>query len=375
METAVANSNTGTEIAQPNTAPAEGQTGNATPGFSVNEDSAYDVDGAGMLKRVVENAQREVPTNPAAKKAEKATPEKRTLTVDKTNLQLTEEERDRWAQKGIANEKRWVEIAREKKEIQAASQRVEAMEAKLNGMIAQLEEKPMEALVHRYGKEKVRTFVEPFLAQEIKEEMLPEHEKAMRAKDAEIARLNGELAGVSGKKEQEAYGAEVQSEVVKAQEIIIKALNEQGIPRTDFTAAEMADHMIRGINRKIPYTPEQLASIVREDNILRVAALTEQYSNYAEECYKNKNMQGVLAAGEAMEDLLGPVVVKTLRYLDLARLKSGQPLVPQQILETPRTAQGESGEKKRPYMSEDAYAEERKRRAAAIDRGEAVSDW
>lgn len=376
MENAVANTGS-TEVAQPNTAPA---TEEASSGFSVNSpDHNYEVDDAGMLKRVVERAQAEVPTNPAAKAsakpAEKAQAAKRTLTVDKTNLSLTEEERDRWAQKGIANEKRWVEIAREKKQLQEAAVRVNEMEARLTGLLKQFEDKPIEALVQRHGKEKVRTLVEPFLAQEIREEMLPAHEKALRAKDAEIARLNGQIAGVQGQKQQEAYGQEVQSEIQKANEIIIKALNEQGIPRTDFTAAEMADHMLRGIQRKIPYTPEQLASLVREDNILRVAALTEQYSTYAEQCYKSNNLQGVLSAGEAMEDLLGPQVVKTLRYLDLARLKAGQPMVPQQILETPRVNQDTEKKTGSKYMSEDAYAEERKRRAAAIDRGEAVSDW
>lgn len=368
MANEVTHSNNVPAVTTPNT----DTTTEESSGFSVNEpDHEYEVDDAGMLKRAVDNAQKEVPTQPQAKKA---APEKKTLTVDRAPVEMSEEDRDRWAQKGIANEKRWVEIAREKKTLQQQAERVGQLEQKLQGMIEAFEERPMDVLVHRHGREGARKFVEPFLAEEIKAEMMPEHERALRARDQEIALLKGRLGQTAQTEAQTAHAKQVEAEVQGFSNIIIKALNEVGIPKTDFTAAEMADHMHRAMLNKIEYTPERLASLVREDNILRVAALTEQFSKYAEHCYKEQNWQGVIAAGEAMEDILGAIVVKTLRYLDLSRLKAGQPMVPQQILETPRATQDGSGEKK-PYMTEDEYATERRRRAQAIDRGEAVTDW
>ncbi len=139
--------------------------------------------------------------------------------------------------------------------------------------------------------------------------------------------------------------------------------------------ARMADHMHRFEKRNVKYTNEQLANLVREDYTDDIGHFAGGYAKAIEEAHSRNDVKAIMAIGEQLEGILGKPTAMALRRYDLAKLRSGQPAGSKPVVETSRVAQMKKQDSKRHYMSEDEYAAERKRRAQAIDRGEAVADW
>jgi hypothetical protein len=115
-------------------------------------------------------------------------------------------------------------------------------------------------------------------------------------------------------------------------------------------------------------------SLVKEDNNLRVSSLTHVYVSQIEDAKKRGDIAAVESLGEQLVGVLGEPVMYAIGKYHLAKMQRGQPAVPKQILDTPKVPTKQAT-KPRAYMSEDEYAAERKRRVAAMERGESVPDW
>lgn len=297
----------------------------------------------------------------------------RRIKVDGKEYELNEEQLLRFAQKGAAADKRFVDIAKERKAMEAMQETLSQKAEQIESFLQQLEENPIPFLTKKFGPQKAREIMEPFLAEQVREEMMPEGER--RVLEAERRAQEAEQRWQKHEEQQrlQAEEAEANNYAEHYQRTIIQALETTGLPKNEQTVAEMAQYMKRAIAKGYDYTPEQIANLVKEDNTIRIGAFAEPYVTQAEAAKKSGDTKSLIGLLEQVEGLFGRGFINVVRWGDLARLRSHQPAAPKPILETPRNTSDEK--KRKPYMSEEEWESERKRRVAAIDRGESVPDW
>lgn len=375
---------TGAESAQPAVA-----TGNEVPdtggGWSVNEPQELTVNEADTDRAVAEagkgskdaNAAHAPQEEPQAKPEAEADPKqpkvegegakKEKLVVKGKEYELDADKMKRFAQKGIHFELEQVERQKQAKVVAQREQQVAEREGHVKELVETLKTNPLEAITQLIGPEKARQMAEQWLRPQIEREMLPKEQQEVltwkeRAEKAEAWRQEQEQ--IAQDREVSAKADELQKSYSQT---IIKALEMKGVPKTDFTAAEMAQWMQRGLDKDIEYSPEQLADFVREDNIVRVGALTEVHTQAIETAKKAGDTEGILKAGEALSEMLGKPVVYAIGKYYLALATKGQPTLPEKVLEAPRTGatSGKSG-----YLTEDQDREERAKRVA-----DAEAEW
>lgn len=309
----------------------------------------------------------EKPKEPAAK---------RKLVVDKEEIELDEDQITRWAQKGIALEKKSYSIAKSDKEVKATQAAVAKREAELAETYEALKTGSFEVLEELHGPEKARELAEAYLRPKIEKEiqlseMSPQDRKVYDAEQRARA-AEERAAKIESTQQQEKMTAEEAQWSKHYQKVIIDTLKEGGVPQTDYTAAEVAAWIRRGKAHKIEYNPQQLAQLVKEDNILRVGALTKNYVDQIAESRKTNNVDGINSAGEALVELLGEPVMYAIAKYYVTKKVSEQPSMPKKIIDTAKTTQNDQPRKR---MTEDEYKAEIKRRAAAIDSGATPAEW
>lgn len=359
------------------------------PKWTVNEPDGTEGEGSGVesadegdqleqaIKKVEKKAFGKKPVEEKAEDSEeKPAPQKRKFKVDGEEIELDDETAARYTQKGIMLEKRGAEISREKRALQEQFAQVEQLKGQIHSFMESLEKDPVRYLVSKLGEDKAREIMEPFLAEKVREELLPEHEKVVLSERRAREKAEAELKQIRDSQNQEKMTKEEAQHLDGYKRLIIDALSIGGVPKTDFTAAEMANYIRRAEERNIQYTPEQLSTLVREDNVMRVNSLVGQYTSQVEAARKSGDKATVLKAGQALADMLGENVVHALAKYHLEKSRGVQPTVPKKTLDSPKLKEDPTKSRKGAYaMTEDEFREERKRRAEAIDRGEAVGEW
>lgn len=306
---------------------------------------------------------------------------KKKFKVDGKEYELTSEQQERFTQKGIFYEKQAIEMKKEQQAIGQRLEQLEAREAKLDRVWDALEKDPRGLMLQLHGPQKTREIFEPVLAEQIKEELLPEHEKAQLAMQRRAEAAESRLTEIQQENEQRAMQAQETEAATHFETVITQALQAEGIPKNDQTVAEMARWLkrVEARNEKLPegqqikVTPERLAKVVREDNIEKSRALVDRFVNKITEAKKTGNADEIVSVGEQLVEMFGEPVVHAIAQFHLARLRKTQPTVPKKVLETKRVEKPE--QKRGGYMDPDAYAAERRKRVAALDRGEEVADW
>lgn len=306
-------------------------------------------------------------------------PTKEKLKVGEQEFELDADQVKRFAQKGIYYEKKNADITRRERAVEER----EAQSSKSNdqgkAIMEALAKDPGGTLEYLFGdRNKAFEAIKPWAEQVVTKEM--EYEQNPHQKMIDEANARAERAERAIREREEAQQKqEIDSQTKTYEEqyvkTILSALEQAGIPKTDFAAAEMAGHMQRALARGIEYTPQQLAQIVREDNTVRIRALTQSLSTGILEANKSGDVDTVVKMGEQAVELLGEPLMFAIAKYHLAKLSKGQPIQPKTIFETPRVPVEGEQPKRRGYMSEDDFAAERRRRAAAIDRGEDVKPW
>jgi hypothetical protein len=303
--------------------------------------------------------------------AEKPPVHKHKLKVGDEELELDEESMKRWAQKGIHYEKKNYNTAKAEKEVKAKAEALAAKEAEVAEVYEALQsESAFEILEKKHGKAKARELAEKYLRPQVMEElelaeMTPDQKRAYIA-EQKAAELQKKIDDGEKAKEQEHLSAEEQKWTKHYQDTIIKALDSGGVPKTDFSVAEMAAWIRRGKAQKVDYTPEQLANLVKQDNIVRVDALTENYVNQINEAKKSGDQDSIVKAGEALVELLGEPVMYALAKYHLAKTNSVHKSLPTQTVDTPKV--DVSAPKKK--LTWDEERDLFRKRAAALARGE-----
>lgn len=297
---------------------------------------------------------------------------KEKLKVGQEEFELDPEQIKRFAQKGIYYEKKGVEAAKQQKALEQKAEALSQKEAQIESFLKAVTQNPGELLEQILGEQAFEK-IKPWAVSKVQKEMQFEENPHLRA--VEEAQLRAQKAQAElenfKKSQQEKLVSEQSAKIAENfQKTILDALNEQGIPRTDFTAAEMAAHMARALDRNYEYTPQQLAQIVREDNTVRIRALSDTIVNQIETARKNNDLDSVIKCGEKAVELFGEPLMYAIAKYHLAKMQRGSPQQPKQVLETPKTLKEDLknswGKNGRQYMSEDEYSDMRRK----IARGE-----
>lgn len=220
----------------------------------------------------------------------KAPTQERTLTlkIEGKEVSLPESEVLALAQQGKVSAQRFQEAARARKEAEM--------------LWEMLQNNPAEALKRR-GID-VRKFSEETLLKYLEQEqMSPEQKKAF-----ENEQKLREYEDRDKRAKQEAMQREyLESQQKFAQEYtthFIKALEESGLPRTDFTMKRMAELQLVNHKKKLNLDASSLAKLVREDYIREQKALF-----------------GAME-GDSLLEALGPDLVKKLSKAQIAKLRA-----------------------------------------------------
>jgi hypothetical protein len=295
------------------------------------------------------------------------TGEKKKYKVDGKVYELTDEQAERFAQKGIMHELRNREAANRDRAIAAKEQEISRREQEAQQVIEALKSKSLDALVELHGEEKTREMLEQWLRPRIEREMLPPEEQEKITWQERAERAEQRLQQQQQQEQERQIEEQSRGLEQHYQKIIVQALEEGNFPKgADLTpfAKEMAGWMERGLVNNIEYTPAQLVKLVKEDNATRVNTLTGTYVGQIETARKAGDMATVSKLGEQLVEVLGEPVMYAIGKYHLAKLSSrGLPetSVP---LSAPKTEAQKA--MKPPRMTEDQVREMRQQ----IARGE-----
>lgn len=167
--------------------------------------------------------------------------------------------------------------------------------------------------------------------------LTPEQRKLKEA-EAEIQRYRD---GEKQKKQQEEQTQLEQLEKYHAQnyeKIVVEALQGESLPKTEFTVRRMADLLIKNGQMGLELTPQQIATLVREDYQTEIKSVLGQTD------------------GDVLLKMLGDDVANKIRKADLARLKAGMPNLPKPTVDVAK-ADFTKKETKR-YKNMDQWREE-----------------
>jgi len=351
--------------------------------WRINEPAADETEDVSSMTDIIDKAQgnaglssKEANTKVAPADAEQQTKAsgKEKYTVNGKEYELDAEQSKRFVQMGIMHQLKNRDIANQAREVATRDQQARAMEQKVTQTLEALKQGSMDVLVELHGEEKAREIVEGWLRPKIERELMPPEQRQQIEHKERADRAEAELAQIRQSAQEKETNDKADGFVEHYQKVIISALDQGGVPKTAHTAKEMAEWMERGLDKGIEYTPQQLAQFVREDNIERVSSLTESFVSQIAAANKSGDMSQVVKAGESLVGILGEPVMYAIGKYYLARMKGGQPLGPQQVLDTPKVRVDETARKK-PYLTMDEQAAERKRRVDLMEQGIDPGEW
>jgi hypothetical protein len=344
--------------------------------WRVNEPTADEVEDTKSMSDIIDKGVADA--GKTSKEATPAPPEtqeeppptdttKKKYKVDGKIYELTAEQAERFAQKGIMHELRNRDSANKQRELSAKEQEIVRREQETASIIEALRSDDLSVLVQLHGEEKARDLVEKFLRPRIEREMLPPEQQEQlslqeRAERAERALEERDQRDQERQIDEQSRGLEQHY-----QKIIVDALEQGDFPKgADLTpfAREMASWMERGLSNNIEYTPQQLVGLVKEDNTTRVRALTDAYVGQIDVARKAGDMVAVGKLGEQLVSVLGEPVMFAIGKYYLAKLDNRG--LPQTGTTPPSTPKINGPAQKQPKMTEDEYRDMRQK----IARGE-----
>lgn len=353
--------------------------------WRINEPTQDEVDDTKSMNEIIDKAQqaasqssKEAPAvhAPAATEGEGAPtepPKKERLKVGNQEYELDAEQQKRFAQKGILYEKRNIEIVKKERELQAKEADMANRQKQFDSLIAAIKQNGIGVVAELLGEEQARKQAEGWLRPKIEHEMLPEHERRVIDAENKVKFFEQELQKRQHAEKQAQITAQAKQAEQEYHRMICEGLEKGGLPKTEFIAKEFAEWFERGLDRGINYTPEQVAALVKEDNTLRVQAITGELVDRINESRKNNDHQGVVRHGKMLQELLGEPVMYAIGkyYVELNRSRQPQP---KQILDTAKTKSVEANTRSG-YMTEDAARAERMRRVALMEQGIDPGEW
>ena len=305
---------------------------------------------------------------------------RRKLKVDQQEFEVDEAQFERLAQKGAHWERRSAEVVKRERQIAQMAHEAATEKERYNTLMENIGKDPVAALLeyHKGDEAKVRQAIEPFILQKVREELEDEanpHQKAIREANRKAELAQKELENFRNTEKQTKETAERNGLIQHYNKVIINTLDASGLPKTERSVKTLADLMSKAASAGMEYSPEQLADLVREEYIGDIQQVCGNLYKAALEAKKTQNEGQLIKIGDSIRQMFGDDLALALRLSDLARLKSSNGGIPRtQVLETPRMRQTQTAPKSQ-YMDWDQYAEERKQRAAALQRGEQVKPW
>jgi hypothetical protein len=239
-------------------------------------------------------AQDGEPAQAKDKEEPKPTPRKHKLKVDGAEEEVDEDEVLRRAQKYSAADKKFQEAAKVRKQAES--------------FIRALKENPKAVLSNPNLGINLREFAEKVLWEELQEELVPPEEKERRAEKAELERYREE------KRQREEAARQQEQEQLKEKyrqdwsKKFNEALEQGGLPRTDWTVKQMAAYMKQALaNGHKHIQPADVVELVKSD---WVQAQKEMFQHFD---------------AEKLIEVLGADAAEKIRQHDLKKFRPPEP--------------------------------------------------
>lgn len=304
--------------------------------------------------------------------------QKKKYAVHGEEYELTPDQADRYAQKGIYYEKKGIEFARKEQELAQRETQLKQQGQDTEMLLKALAENPAGVLRELYGDDVIER-LKPAMAERIRKEQEYEQNPHLRELDAERARA-AQLEQQLQQRQQQEHNQKVEAAAKeykqKYHQTVITALEMGGIPKTPEGAHQVLQELRLLQERGIEATPQQLAERVKQSNIERVHALTGTIAEQIDRARAENRPEDIVKHGEQLAELLGRPVVYALAKYHLAQRLQSRPAGTGAMAKPPEQprVQPEAPKPKRP-MDLDEYMAKAKDRAARLQRGEEVEDW
>jgi hypothetical protein len=224
----------------------------------------------------------------------KPQPRKHKLKVDGAEEELDEDEVIRRAQKYSAADKKFQEAAKVRKQAES--------------FIRALKENPRAVLSNPNLGINLREFAEKVLWEDLQEQLVPPEEKERRAEKAELEKYREE------KRKREEAARQQEQEQLKEKyrqdwsKKFNEALEQGGLPRTDWTVKQMAAYMKQALAKGYKHVePADVVELVKADWI-----------NAQKEMFTHLD-------AEKLVELLGNEAAEKLRQHDLKKFRPPEP--------------------------------------------------
>lgn len=291
-------------------------------------------------------------------------PQKYKLVRKGQEVEVDAETYHRYAQKAHAADMELAEAKKVRREAEEQQRRyqeaVNAIEAakkqpasaRVKSLLEELQDDPS-------ALNEFRGSVEAWLVDRLKEESAsPELQRALKA-ERELEKAKRDQEAAKKRAEQEAWQKQVEANKPIQEKFIIDTLNLSGLPPTEWNVKSVADVLYNSRLKGHKPSPEQIATIVKEDRIDNIRALGGGISAQILEANKSKDYSSVVKLGGQLTEMFGEDILKALRVYDIRKHQSAQPELPKPVVETQHT------EKKAPgsyeFKNMDEWQEARRR--------------
>jgi GGDEF domain-containing protein len=233
------------------------------------------------------------PAQTAEEKKIEAAIKKFKLKVDKQEYELGEDDALKFAQLGLASEKRFQEAAQMRKQAEQ--------------FITMLKQDPASVLSNPAIGVNLREFAEKYLLGEIQKETLTPEQRKIQEQETQLKQYEEERKQQEQQRQQQEY-QQLQAHYEQTfDNQITSALSTSGLPKTPATVKRMTHYMELALRNGLDLEPQNVVELVRQDYVNEVQSLFGQ------------------SEGDALLQLLGDGVANKIRKADLARLKMSTP--------------------------------------------------
>lgn len=306
-------------------------------------------------------------------------PGKKAYKVSGRDIEIDEKDVDAYVQKGLLFEK--VKDPEYAKRTQALQKKIEEMEG-VTGTATQfieaLQKDPVNALMQLYQGDtaKVRSFLEPFIADQYRQEMEDEKNPANRAAREAVARAERAEQALRQREEETQKAQELKTKqelIADYQKKIITSLQKSNFPVTEKNVQRVAEWFKRGVKYGVEYSDEDIADSIKTEITQDVQFLGKEIADNADKAFKEKDDAKLIELGKYADSIFGEQILNALRYIDLARYRQKQAPLPKAAVEQPKA--GEPAPKKGNYMNWDEWKDEIQKRGQAVSKGELIPKW
>ncbi len=194
----------------------------------------------------------------------------------------------------------------------AASKRMDQaqrLKKEMEGFQRKFDENPIEALLEKFGEERVLKMTEEHLSKYVSTALMsPQEREAFEMKQKLAQYEQSEQKRVQELQEQRTQALQAHYAQKYTQDIT-EALEVSGLPKNAYTVRRMAEFMKKNISHGLELSPKDIAQLVKNDFIEEQRSLAKDSS------------------AEQLLSLLGEDVANKIRKKDLERLRAGNPFL------------------------------------------------